>query len=446
MAFFLSVTPAPASDTTHLGLGFHFSQQVELNTCSEIPFPLGSLAGEFDERERVFIYSTGYCMGYMCEQLAVGAATVGVVPLAKVLVINGAKLSGKLAARSLAVVATRSTILKRRLAGDVSNLLADGMEQAIVVAARTPLPEAGGKVLPEVIEDAMKGLRTAPPAPAIPTGPTWNELVDDLISRPNLIPVLEHPVARHEIFKATALAHQYLAGPGAETALRNWPKFLNAFAPNGASGIAGDYLRYSDIFTALKADTPAGKQVLIDLLESIDTKTASELVLNGIPMPASIKNLYPKMYSYADEGTFLTHADDSASGLWKSHTNNNGRYVSPELVSDHALVKSKFQLPLKEINGVFVEVPNKGRFRFEATTGQTAGRYTIPKGIIHSGAPNSGAKPWLEILVKENPARGVGGVPQFIETKETYGTLWDTVTKQFVVDKNHLRQILISNP
>ena len=424
-------------------------EATEKHTWSKLSFPLGSLAGEFDERERVFIYSTGYCMGYMCEQLAVGAATVGVVPLAKVLVINGAKLSGKLAARSLAVVATRSTILKRRLAGDVSNLLADGMEQAIVVAARTPLPEAGGKVLPEVIEDAMKGLRTAPPAPAIPTGPTWNELVDDLISRPNLIPVLEHPVARHEIFKATALAHQYLAGPGAETALRNWPKFLNAFAPNGASGIAGDYLRYSDIFTALKADTPAGKQVLIDLLESIDTKTASELVLNGIPMPGSIKNLYPKMYHYADFDTMKFFATDNAGqvvGKWRLDPHPSVRYVTPELINTQALAKSKSQLPLKIVDGVTVAEPTKGRFRFEATTSNVAGEYIIPRANVHSGAPNAGQKDWVEILVKDNPLRGSGGATQFVEKEARTGTLFDTVTQQYVRDKTHLQEILNTNP
>lgn len=295
----------------------------------------------------------------------------------------------------------------------------------------------------------MKGLRTAPAAPALPTGPTWNELVDDLVSRPNLIPVLEHPVARHEIFKATAIAHLYLSSPGAEIALRNWPKFLNAFAPNGTSGIAGDFLRHTDIFTALKADTPAGKQVLIELLESIETKTASELVLNGIPMPASIKNIYPKMYHYADDETMRIFATDNiggVSGIWRMNSHPTGRFVSPALIDAQALAKSKLQLPLKPVNGSFVDEPTKGRFRFESVTSEAVDAYRIPRAEVHSGASNSGIKDWLQIIAKDNPARGAGGAVQFTEKQAAEGTLFDTVTQQYVRDKIHLQEILDANP
>lgn len=414
------------------------------------PFPTNPLVGGAEAFRRTFIYATGYGMGYLSEQVAVGVATGGGFTIAAILTKGGAKLAAggitRLATRSIAVVAARGQILKKWGAGAVMSIeMRIALEDGFALAARAPTPGvSGGKNVLSVIEESYGAL------PSTNTTATIKHLVDAMVLNPRLAAQNLAPEGALRVLTATARLHSKLGATATEKAVRNWPKIANAIAVNGESGLADDFLRYADFEDAFMLDTPAGKQLAIDLLESIDTKTTADLIESGMPMPGSIKQLYPKMYHYADEETMLDYADDLVGGVdgqWKLWDNVRGRYISPELVGDHATVKSKFQLPLKEISeGVFVEVPTKGRFRFESLTSDVAGNYVTPRSNVHSGAVNSGKKNWLEILAKDNPSRGSGGGIQFVETEAGQGILFDTVTNQFVRDKLHLQELLDSNP
>lgn len=51
-----------------------------------------------------------------------------------------------------------------------------------------------------------------------------------------------------------------------------------------------------------------------------------------------------------------------------------------------------------------------------------------------------------DFIGKDSPVLGTGGAPQLVENAEREGTLFDTITQQFLRDKAHLQEILNTNP
>lgn len=407
-------------------------------------YETGSLLAEGTAASRAAARATGYIFGYVCEQAAVGAVSAGTVKIAQVALKGGVKLASKggaivVARRSAASVASRLNLLKHQLSGAVMSAeLREALEEGFTLASRLPTPGSGGRPILEVIEDGLESFGSNRSLM------NWKVLIDDVAAQPRLSQVFLVPGNEVKYLEATATLVHRLGTNTSPEAMRQWPRLCNALAPLNEGAIANDVFRTEDLFAALKFDTAQGQQVMKELLESLEGKTAAE-ILDGPALPASIKNVYPTMYHYSEFSTIDDFAQDLGSGLWRleEYVNGGRRYVTPEIFDTQQLSKSKLQLPL---NSALEEIPTKGRFRFESVTSDEAGEYVIPRANVHSGAPGSGLKNWVESIVKDNPSRGGGGVPQFVEKEAREGTLFDTVTQQYVTDKSHLQQIMTSNP
>jgi hypothetical protein len=409
------------------------------------PFPDNALITGTITYMNEMRYTFGYVFGYLAEQATVGLVSGKAVTLTASMTMKGVKLAAanatRLASRTGATIAAKGAVLKKAVAPvAMSAALRASLEEGFVLAARTPTPGAAGKNILSVIEESYRALPG--PAPAA----TISKLVDDIVAQPRLAALGQQSWGCLEILSSTARLQHRLGVDATDKALRNWPKYAQAIAVNGESGLANDLLRYADFEQAMKLDTPQGRAVARDFLESLDGKTAQQVLDGDLPLPGSIKNLYAQMYHYADFDTMKFFAFDNVGevvGRWRLPERLAGRYVTPELINTQALAKSKLQLPL---DVTLQEIPTKGRFRFEYATSDVASQYRIPRANVHSGADNAGAKLWREIIVKDNPARGTGGVPQFVESVAREGTLYDTVTNQYVRDKLHLQEILDANP
>ncbi len=421
--------------------GNRMLQGAEKAAWIDDPLVTEGLVGGVNQTVRELSYTIAYEAGYISEQVAIGIITGGSTVIGAVLVKGGISLATKtIAKRTTAIIAGTGTLVKKAAAVTISVELRIAAERTLISAARQPIPLANKRPLLELLEERFQSQAFDR------ANFNWKIFAEEITAHPRLANLLENPVARDQFLLATGNLAHHLGDNATALALKNWPKLANAIAPLNQSGLTDDLFRSSDLFTALKIDTPQGQIVARQFLESIDAKTAQQIIEGGLPIPGSIKSLYPQMYHYADFSTLDGFADDLVNdvvGRWRLHENTLGRYVTPELIDTQALAKSKLQSPL---NSALEEIPTKCRFRFEYSTSDLVGDYQIPRARVHSEASNAGEKLWREPIVKDNPARGSGGVPQFVEEAAREGTVFDAVTQQYVRDKDHLQEILNTNP
>jgi hypothetical protein len=416
--------------------GNRMLQGAERNAWLNLPLNTGVLETGGTQLAREHAYTFGYTTGYLCEQVGVGVLTAGATKYAQVAKIGGTVLAGQLASRTLGAIATRATLLKKWFASAAISIeLRLAVEQGITVAGRTALPAAGNRVVLEVIEEGLESFG------AQRSLMNWKVLLDDVLEQPRLLQVFQVAGYEAKYLESTALLVHRLGATTTPQAMRQWPRLCNALAPLNEGALADDVLRMGDLFTALKFDAPQGQQVVKELLESLESKTAAE-ILDGPALPASIKDVYPMMYHYADRSTLIDFADDLIEGVvgkWRLHEHPTGRFVGVEDVAPQAQVQSKFQLPFQKNGPQWEPVPNKGRFKFVAGTTDDL---RIPRAVRHSTDLGAGNKNWLQMIVADNPNCGAGGTSQFLSRSIVEGQLFDTETGVLIRDKAHLIEIL----
>jgi hypothetical protein len=197
----------------------------------------------------------------------------------------------------------------------------------------------------------------------------------------------------------------------------------------------------------VKVETAEGRACLRETLEAASTKSPEE-ILQGVKVSERIKDVYQKMFHYANAETLLDYADDIADGVdgvWKLKSHPKGRFVTPEEYFDQATSTTRSQLPLKEISpGQFTPDPNKGRFKCIFQTSEVPSDFRVPQAEVHSTTSNPGLKNWLQPITRDNPHLGCGGAVQFIQMNEVHVAVVDLKTDKVVQNKAHLRQLLLS--
>jgi Zeta toxin len=235
-----------------------------------------------------------------------------------------------------------------------------------------------------------------------------------------------------------AKAQKALGRYATEKALRNWKKLANALCVNGESVDPKEMFRHDELLSIFKLDTEAGQKVFRDFLEGLDDFSNEKLRQEGTPLPPSFRELYPKMYHYTNAHvlTNQNYAHPNADGTWTlSKHPYGGRYVGFEDLNSQNDAQDKFQLPLQKQNENWEKEPEKARYKFITDTAEDL---RIPPGWIHS-QDHQGARPWLEIFVKDNPRCGNGGALQSVSNVEITGKVVDLDTGKIVTNLSQIK-------
>lgn len=174
--------------------------QAEATAWVNTPFDRTRLVANGTELFRTFCYSTGHTFGYLCEQVALGAVTGGILPVAKVVAKSGAKAAADVALRTAASVSIRLHWWKKILA---ESSLADASlraayERAMVLCIVEPV----GPTIKECAKELMEKMFRRPTVSR--TAYNYKELLDDIVSKPNLRKLTLTPGKEAELFNRIA--------------------------------------------------------------------------------------------------------------------------------------------------------------------------------------------------------------------------------------------------
>ncbi len=135
------------------------------------------LDNDINEISRQASYTFGYTMGYLCEQVAVGALTAGTVKIAQVATKGGIHLAANLARRTAANVAARAHFLKRLLA-EATKLpddLVAAYQRGFSLASTGPTGEGMDKCAMYMMQEAADAGKLV-----------WREYVDNIVGKTNI--------------------------------------------------------------------------------------------------------------------------------------------------------------------------------------------------------------------------------------------------------------------
>ena len=171
----------------------------------------------------------------------------------------------------------------------------------------------------------------------------------------------------------------------AELPAGSWPgtealaQVIDSVLPPGHP--PANFDRVGELLHALDANTHVGRQMAVDTIAGAAGKTSDTIILDGLKVSGQIKDVYPKMYHYADEGTLLDHAVENvgAAGVWELEERIGGRYITPENLFTQASALDRLQLPKKRVNGAWQENPTAGRFKCIIETVDIADDCRIPR-------------------------------------------------------------------
>ncbi len=350
----------------------------EKNAWAGEPFPHNALVSGAIAGRRTFFYGTGYGTGYVAEQVATGIATVGAVTIGKAVAVNGAKLTSKLAARTIVITAARASILKKYISGAAMSLeLRLALEEGFTLAARTPAAGAGSKNVLTVIEESYNAL---PPGNVTATA---KHLVDGIAGSPRISALALIPGGSLKYLRATGEVSYRLGAKATEQNLRNWPKLADRLIKLNADSTIET--RFDDLFTLLRVDTPNGAEVLAKSLVGFSNGSGKFWV-------KGLEDVQTKAYRYVTQ--FDLDQITSNGGKLPLHATREGQYVTLDGTLPSGLAaKSSLQLPRPANEYI-------GRIEFDILP--IKDNFRVPKG-------SNDTLEVLEPLARDNPSFGSPG-------------------------------------
>ncbi|GAA5121164.1 hypothetical protein GCM10023212_15900 [Luteolibacter yonseiensis] len=141
------------------------------------PWAKDPLLADINSATRQVSYNFGYIFGYLSEQVAITALTAGSSKLAQVAAKGGAALSGSLAKRTLAAVASRAHLLKRLLAEAVQlpAEFAPAFQRGFSAASTGPTGVGIPLSAMEIMQEGANAGKLV-----------WREYVDNLVGKTNI--------------------------------------------------------------------------------------------------------------------------------------------------------------------------------------------------------------------------------------------------------------------
>ena len=399
----------------------------ELVAFQNTPWGTDPILADFAQTNRQASYTFGYVSGYLTEQVAIGAVTAGSAKFAQVITKGGLRFASSLSARTIFEVGGHLQQIKQVLkSATFSALLATQVELGLGKAARTPIDQISKQSVAQVIEDVFS-------RPGFDRN-AFNAklLIQNIEALPRQRALFETVEEGWMLFHKTARLAQVEAEAVTAKGMANWQKVFENLLPLQPN----DLERAEDFFRIFKPETEQGRIWLKETLEALDTKSATQILDEGLKVSSKIKEVYPTLYHYADGNTLLGHATVQPDGKWLLEEFRDGRYVSPLEVSSKSAARDTFQLPVGNAT--------KGRFKCIIRTSDVSEDLRIPRSIRHQDGVDERLA-WLEAYTKDNSRLGAGGGPQFVQTKEVLVEVLDLDTGQFIRTQADLEAALAIN-
>jgi hypothetical protein len=193
--------------------------------------------------QRVMVYTLGYDVGYILEQVAMGK---GLGVAGKALIKGGVKLASQLTAKVMFTVAARGQLLKRLTTGVISKEVRDVFERELARAAGTPLIEGKvAKTWAEIIEEGMAK------AGFDRTECSIKKVVEAACTRPNIKKLMMQEGAHSAFTQRMALFFHLMGGQVDAKIVNNFIKvFDEKLIVSGEGGLVKDWSQ--DFFLALE--------------------------------------------------------------------------------------------------------------------------------------------------------------------------------------------------
>ena len=392
-----------------------------------------TLQGDLVGEGRQMAYTFGYVCGYLGEQIVMGAVTAGATKYGQVLAKGGVKLVGLLASRTAFQTASRAHLLKKVLADTaVAGSLQVAIELGLATAGRAPVDAVLKTQIAEVIEHAFE--REGFDRSAF----NLEKLIGNILASPRQRLLFETTPDGLRLFQKTARVVQLTDDAFTGRAGRNWQKVFENLLPLQQN----DVERAEDFFRLFRLDTPEGRLWLKETLEALDNETAGR-ILRGLKVSERVKDVYPTLYHYSDAKTLMDYADWMPDGTLRLRANAAGRYLTPINFNTQADAQNFLQLPKAKGNnqGTLEKALTKGRFKCIVRTSDIADDITVPQAFRH-GDGSDQYLGWLEAVLRDNPERGLGGVPQLTNKNPVTVDVIDTMTGRTIHSEAELLQAL----
>ena len=199
------------------------AQGAEKARWDSAPWAKSRLVEDVNSTDRLICYTFGYTLGYLCEQVAVGALTSGVGKIAQVATKGGISLAANLAKRTAATVAVRAHWVKKILAdsGLADAAIRAAFERGFVLCAVEPV----GPTIKQAAFDILESLFTRQGF----NRATYNfqSYLNDLASRPNLRQLTLSPGGEALVSRRAAQLATLLGDECDEVIMKNFMKFAD---------------------------------------------------------------------------------------------------------------------------------------------------------------------------------------------------------------------------